>query len=135
MTATTEVLSAAEHLVHCFGTGELDGYFASFEPDTTFVFHTTDRVMTSVAEYREEWSAWEREDQFRVLWCRSNDQRVQVHGDVAIFTHRVLTRAATTAGETEAAERETIVFHRQGDGNWLGVHEHLSLDPASRGQS
>jgi ketosteroid isomerase-like protein len=36
----------------------------------------------------------------------------------------------TSAGATSVLhERETIVFHRQDDGRWLAVHEHLSAAP------
>jgi ketosteroid isomerase-like protein len=47
--------------------------------------------------------------------------------DTAVFTHRVRTRLAGEAAEL--SERETIVFRRDSSGTWLGVHEHLSVDP------
>jgi ketosteroid isomerase-like protein len=49
-----------------------------------------------------------------------------VHGETAIFTHRIETRLAFGPDETTASERETIVFCRQENGNWLAIHEHLS---------
>jgi hypothetical protein len=42
-----------------------------------------------------------------------------------VLTHAVATRVATTAGEEDLREQETIVFERR-DGAWLVVHEHLS---------
>ncbi|HTZ92370.1 MAG TPA: hypothetical protein VMB74_08240 [Streptosporangiaceae bacterium] len=36
----------------------------------------------------------------------------------------------STRGEETVAERETIVFRRDG-GRWAAVHEHLSPDPAA----
>jgi ketosteroid isomerase-like protein len=125
-----EVREAAAALVAAFGAGALEAYFGAFAPDATFVFHTTDRVLESVEAYRREWARWEEEDGFRVLSCSSVDQRVQPLGDVAVFTHRVRTRVATTGGELELRERETIVFRREATGRWVAVHEHLSPDPA-----
>jgi len=49
--------------------------------------------------------------------------------DVAVFSHRVRTRVHDAAGDHDLAERESIVFRRSRDGRWLGVHEHLSVDP------
>ncbi len=133
MSTDAEVLSAAAHLVQAFGSADVEAYFACFAPDATFVFHTTDRVLGSRQEYRDEWAEWERTDDFRVLACTSSDQRVQDLGDVAVFTHRVAT-TVRAAGETaELHERETIVFRRI-DGSWLGVHEHLSPDPGGAPQ-
>lgn len=129
MTDTEDVLAAAADVVQAFGSGDLDRYFAAFADDATFIFHTTDRVLTSVADYRSEWTTWQRDDDFRVLACTSTEQRVQLFEDVAIFTHRVRTRTSTRAGEQESAERETIIFHRTQGATWVGVHEHLSVDP------
>jgi ketosteroid isomerase-like protein len=122
-----EVLNAARALVAAFGSHEVARYFASFADDASFLFHNTDEVITSRSRYQEIWRAWEQ-DGFKVLGCRSLDQRVQLLGpDTAVFTHRVRTRLA---GETaELRERETIVFRRDRSGTWLGVHEHLSVDP------
>ncbi|MGC9665471.1 YybH family protein [Planosporangium sp. 12N6] len=123
-----EVLGAARALVAAFGAHDVAGYFASFADDASFVFHNTDEVITSRARYEQIWRSWEA-DGFRVLGCRSLDQRVQVLGaDTAVFTHRVRTRLA---GEPdELRERETIVFRRDASGGWLAVHEHLSPDPS-----
>ena len=131
MSSQDEVLDAAARVVAAFGSGNLDAYFAAFAEDATFVFHSTGRVLTSRADYREEWASWERADGFRVLECTSSDQRVQDLGDVAVFTHRVRTRVSSGGAETELQERETIVFRRDGDGRWVAVHEHLSPDPAA----
>jgi ketosteroid isomerase-like protein len=126
--ARDEVLDAAQALVAAFGSHDTARYFTSFADDASFVFHNTDEVITSRARYSEIWRGWER-DGFQVLGCRSLDQRVQVLSpDTAVFTHRVRT---LLAGETaELRERETIVFRRDPSGAWLGVHEHLSVDPA-----
>jgi uncharacterized protein (TIGR02246 family) len=126
-----EVLAAAAEVVRAFGSGDVDGYFACFAKDATFVFHSTPRVLDSRAAYRDEWTSWERADGFRVLECTSSEQRVQDLGDVAVFTHRVRTRVYAGGEEAELRERETIVFRRNGDGRWLAVHEHLSPDPSA----
>lgn len=121
------VRSAAEDLVRAFGAHDREGYFASFAPSATFLFHAMDRLLGSRAEYEELWGQWESEG-FRVLGCESRDARVDVVAPgVAVFTHRVVTTVADA--EAPMRERETIVFARQGDGRWLAVHEHLSLDP------
>ena len=127
--ADVEVRAAAAALVAAFGTHDVDGYFGAFAPDATFLFHTTPRLLESRAAYEAEWRAWE-EDGFRVLACESWSQEVQVlTADVAVFTHRVRTRVRTAERDQDLAERETIVFQRQSDGRWLGVHEHLSAEP------
>lgn len=129
--ARDEVLAAAAACVRAFGDHDTDAYFASFHPDATFLFHTTGRVLGSRAEYEAEWASWEA-DGFRVLGCTSSEQRVEVWGGTAVLTHRVRTevRPAADADPEVLLERETIVWHRDGDGTWLGVHEHLSVDPA-----
>jgi uncharacterized protein (TIGR02246 family) len=125
----TEVLKAAADLVAAFGTHDRDGYFAAFAPDATFLFHTTPGLLGSRAAYEAEWAGWEAGG-FRVLSCVSRDQHVQALGDdIAAFTHAVLTRTRDGDGEHDLAERETIVFRREPDGRWLGVHEHLSPAP------
>lgn len=131
MSAETEVLEAAAALVADFGGGRVDPYFERLAPDATFVFYTAPAPLTSRQAYRELWSAWEAEDAFRVLGCRSSDQRVQVLApDVAVLTHEVATRVATHAGEEDLRERETIVWAKR-DGRWLVIHEHLSAAPAA----
>ena len=129
--ARDEVLAAAAACVRAFGEHDTADYFAAFHPAATFVFHTTDRLLGSRQEYEAEWAAWEA-DGFRVLSCVSSEQQVDVWGDVAVLTHRVRTevRPAEDAGAEVQHERETIVFRREPDGRWLGVHEHLSRDPS-----
>lgn len=133
--AGEEVTAAAVACVAAFGSHEAAAYFACFAPSATFLFHTSDRLLGSRAEYEAEWASWEA-DGFRVLSCTSSDQRVDVLGDgstgtVAVFTHRVLTtvRAAADEAPQVQRERETIVFRREVDGRWLGVHEHLGPEP------
>jgi ketosteroid isomerase-like protein len=87
-------------------------------------------VLGSRAAYEAEFRQWE-EDGFRVLDCSSRDQLVQLAGDIAVFTHRVATRALSGGEEVATDERETIVFRREADGRWLAIHEHLSPTPAS----
>lgn len=120
---------AAATLVGAFGEGRLDDYFACFVPDATFVFYTTPARLNSVDEYRTLWARWVAEDGFRVVSCRTYDTNVQMFGDIAVVTHSVETRISTNAGEDTLHERETIVMARDGDGRWLGVHEHLSPMP------
>jgi ketosteroid isomerase-like protein len=130
MSAEAEVRRAAEALVSAFGRGDLDAYFACFADDATFLFHTTDRRLTSTEDYRREWARWAADDGFAVRDCVTDDTLVQVLGDVAVLTHRVRTTVATHEGESVLRERETIVFAER-DGRWLGVHEHLSPDPSA----
>jgi ketosteroid isomerase-like protein len=124
-----EVRAAAEALVSAFGRGDLEAYFGCFAADATFLFHTTDRLLTSTEEYRREWARWVTDDGFQVVDCESTDAVVQILGDTGVFTHRVRTTVRTNDGEDVLHERETIVFARR-DGRWLGVHEHLSPAPA-----
>ena len=133
MTTEDEVRRAAESLVSALGRGDLEAYFASFADDATFLFHTTDRLLASRAEYRREWAAWVRDDDFHVLGCETSGTRVQVLGDAAVLTHDVHTTVSTRAGREELRERETIVFHREPSGQWLAVHEHLSPAPVAAG--
>ena len=129
MSAEAEVRRAAEVLVAAFGGGDLDTYFGCFADDATFLFHTTDRLLTSTDEYRREWARWAAEDGFRVLGCTTSDTVVQLLGTTAVLTHRVRTTVATHEGRSVLDERETIVFTRQDDGRWRAVHEHLSPAP------
>ena len=131
MSAEEEVRRAADALVTAFGSGELDAYFGCFADDATFLFHTADRLLRSTDEYRREWARWIAEDGFRVVDCSTTDTVVQLLGDTAVFTHRVRTTVETTDGQDVLHERETIVFARQDDGRWLGVHEHLSPAPGA----
>jgi ketosteroid isomerase-like protein len=126
---TRAVLAAAAAIMAAFGRHDSDAYFSLFDPQATFIFYTTPRRLESRAEYQQEWAAWEKELGFRVRSCRSSDPRVQVFGDVAVFTHAVRTEVTTNQGETTLDERETIVFQRR-DGRWIAVHEHLS--PAAK---
>jgi ketosteroid isomerase-like protein len=121
-----EALQAAADLVARFGAHDVQAYFAAFAPDATFIFHSTPEILYSRDAYEELWHTWETRDKFRVLSCRSTEPRVTVHGETAIFTHRVETRLAFGPDETTANERETIVFRRQENGGWLAIHEHLS---------
>ncbi len=124
-----EVAAAAAALVAAFGAHDVAGYFRAFAPEATFLFHATPRLLESRAAYEAEWRSWEA-DGFRVLGCRSIEQVVHpLTADVAVFTHRVRTRVRDADGEHDLAERETIVFRREVDGRWLGVHEHLSAEP------
>jgi ketosteroid isomerase-like protein len=130
VSAIVEVQAAADALIGAFAEGRLDDYFGAFAPDASFLFHTTERRLASVADYRALWDGWVRQDAFRVLSCVSTDQLIQVFGDTAVFTHNVCTRVADRTAEQTLLERETIVF-RLIDGRWLAVHEHLSPDPSA----
>lgn len=131
MGSTEEVLAAAAALMSAFGQHDAHAYFDCFDEDATFLFHTTDRLLTSRQAYREEWAAWERDDGFRVLWSHSSPQHVQVLGAVAVFVHHVHTGVSVAGEDVELRERESIVFRRDEAGRWRGVHEHLSLDPSA----
>ena len=129
MSAVEEVRRAADTLVAAFGRGDLEAYFACFHPDATFLFHSTDRLLPSTADYRREWARWEDEQGFGVLDCATSDTDVRLHGDTAVLTHRVRTTVRASGTTSVLHERETIVFARQDDGRWLAVHEHLSPAP------
>lgn len=122
----TAVLAAADALVEAFARHDRDAYFAAFSPEATFVFHNLDHRLENRAAYEAEWALWETRDGFRVLGCRSSDRRVQLLGDVAVFTHAVETDVSFGGEAATNAERETIVFSRDAEGRWVAVHEHLS---------
>jgi ketosteroid isomerase-like protein len=126
--AESVVLAAARCLVDAFSRHDTEAYFAAFAEDASFIFHNLDRVLTSREAYRTEWLLWETRDGFRVLSCRSLDQRVQMAVDVAVFTHTVETDVSIGGETTTNRERETIVFRREGD-TWVAFHEHLSILP------
>lgn len=123
-----EVLAAATTIVEAFGRHDPGAYFALFDPEATFIFYTTPGRLEDRAAYQREWAAWEKDLGFRVRSCTSSDQRVQLLGDIAVFTHSVRTEISTNQGESTLFERETIVFHHR-DGRWIAVHEHLSPLP------
>ena len=127
--AVQEVQRAADTLVAAFGRGDLEAYFACFSADTTFLFHSTDALLPSTADYRCEWARWEDEQDFGVLDCTTSDTVVRLHGDTAVLTHSVRTTVTASGESSVLHERETIVFRRQDDGRWLAVHEHLSPAP------
>lgn len=120
------VLSAADALVGAFSRHDRAAYFEAFAPEATFLFYNLDRTLADRAAYEAEWALWEERDGFRVLGCRSTDRRVQLVGDVAIFTHAVETDVSVGGETVTNNERETIVFARNNAGRWLAVHEHLS---------
>ena len=125
-----EVLAAAQAIVAAFGHDDPKTYFTLFDPAATFIFYTTPGRLESRAAYEAEWAKWAKEDGFHVRACSSADQRVQLFGDLAIFTHSVRTELSTKQGDSTVRERETIVFERR-DGKWIAVHEHLSPDPST----
>ncbi|MGB3814560.1 MAG: nuclear transport factor 2 family protein [Shinella sp.] len=120
------VLSAADALVGAFSRHDRAAYFEAFAPEATFLFYNLDRTLADRAAYEAEWALWEERDGFRVLGCRSTDRKVQLVGDVAIFTHAVETDVSVGGETVTNNERETIVFARNNAGRWLAVHEHLS---------
>ena len=122
----TDVLAAADRLVDAFSRHDTEAYFRAFAPEATFVFHNLDRRLENRAAYEAEWALWEQRDGFRVRGCRSSDRRVQLLGDVAVFTHNVETDLTVGGESVSSRERETIVFARNAAGQWQAVHEHLS---------
>ena len=129
LSAVEEVRAAVDTLVAAFGRGDLDAYFDCFSPDATFLFHSTDALLPSTADYRCEWARSQDEQDFGVLDCATSDTVVRLHGDTAVLTHRVRTTVTASGARSVLHERETIVFRRQEDGRWLAVHEHLSPAP------
>lgn len=123
-------MAAASRLLETFARGDLDGYFSAFVPSATFIFHSVPTPLASVEEYRSAWRDWVATFDLRIIGCTSERQSIDfVTSEVALFTHAVRVTASTREGIHQRRERETIVFARQADGRWLGVHEHLSADP------
>jgi len=120
-----QVLAAADAIIDDFGHHRTAEYFAGFAPEASFMFHTAERRLDSRADYEALWSSWENDDGFRVHSCESSERRVQLFGDVAIFTHSVKSRIEFGGVIDEVNERETIVFQKR-EGGWLAIHEHLS---------
>jgi ketosteroid isomerase-like protein len=128
MSIENDVKAAAANVVAAFGSHNRAEYFSSFAQSATFMFHNAQVLLANRAEYEAEWTAWESEG-FKVLGCQSTMGRVDILSDVtAVFTHTVRTQLADGDGQIETGERETIVFQLI-DGKWLGIHEHLSVDP------
>ncbi len=128
--AKAQVLSAAGHLLGVFGENRVEDYFACFTPEATFIFHGLERRLASVAEYRSAWAGWVRDLDLKILGASAQQQSVDfIAPGVALYTHSVQVTASTVHGVEQRRERETVVFVRQPDQRWLGVHEHLSKDP------
>jgi len=119
------VFAAADAIIDNFGHHRTAEYFAGFAPEASFVFHTAERRLETRAEYETLWSRWEADDGFRVHACESTERRVQLFGEVAIFTHSVKSSIEFGGVVDVVNERETIVF-QQREGGWLAIHEHLS---------
>ena len=131
MSAQQEVLAAAAKIVADFGAHRTADYFAGFAADASFMFYTHTKRLDSRAEYETLWARWEAEDGFKVHACRSSNQLVQVLGDdAAVFSHLVSSDIEFGGQVSTIAERETIVFAKQG-GRWVAVHEHLSPETAA----
>lgn len=123
--AEAEALAAVDDIIANFGNHRRDAYFAGFAPEATFLFYTTPERVESRAAYEQLWDEWESQNGFHVLSCSSSNRRIQVFGSTAVFSHDVDT-TLTMDGATEAvAERESIILAKR-DGQWLGIHEHLS---------
>lgn len=118
-------LAAVDAIIADFGNHRTGAYFAGFAPEATFVFHTTPERVESRAGYEALWAEWESTAGFRVRGCLSTNRRIQVFGEVAVFSHDVETILETDGTAETVFERESIVLQRR-DGVWLGVHEHLS---------
>jgi len=125
-----EALSAVDAIIENFGAHRRDDYFAGFAPEATFLFYTSDVRLESRAEYESLWSSWETDNAFHVLSCRSTNRRIQIFGDVAVFSHDVSTTLTMEGAEETVFERESIILERRADA-WLGIHEHLSAGAAA----
>ncbi|MFB1633128.1 nuclear transport factor 2 family protein [Pseudomonas sp. AP-1] len=129
MDQTLQVRQAAADLVEAFASNDTARYFACFSEDATFMFHTLPQPLLSRRAYEDLWAQWQAEG-FAVLACRSSNVHVSLQGDVAVFMHDVATHIRMADQEHQLAERETIVFRRQGE-RWLACHEHLSVVTAA----
>jgi len=126
---TLQVRQAAADLVAAFASNDTTRYFACFSEDATFLFHTLPQPLLSRRAYEDLWAQWQAEG-FAVLGCESSNVQVSLQGEVAIFMHEVATRIRIAGEAHQLAERETIVFRRQGE-RWLACHEHLSVVTAA----
>ncbi|MDY7541742.1 MULTISPECIES: nuclear transport factor 2 family protein [unclassified Cryobacterium] len=124
-TPGAEALAAADALISDFGNHRRDAYFSRFAPEATFLFHSTPARLESRAAYEQLWHEWERQNHFRVISCVSAERRIQVFGEVAVFSHDVASTVSFDGSVETLAERESIVLENRG-GEWLAVHEHLS---------
>ncbi|TFC31921.1 DUF4440 domain-containing protein [Cryobacterium sp. MDB1-18-2] len=124
-TPAADALAAADALISDFGNHLRDAYFSRFAPEATFLFHSAPARLESRAAYEELWDEWEQQNGFRVLSCVSSERRIQVFGEVAVFSHDVASTVTFDGTVETLAERESIVLENRG-GTWLAVHEHLS---------
>ena len=129
MDQTLQVRQAAADLIKAFASNDTARYFACFSEDATFLFHTLPQPLLSRRAYEDLWAQWQAEG-FAVLGCESSNVQVSLQGEVAIFMHDVATHIRMAGEEHQLAERETIVFRRQGE-QWLACHEHLSVVTAA----
>ncbi len=124
-------MAFTQSLLNAFTASDSARYFAHFHPDATFLFYDTPHRIESRKDYEDMWSRWERDAAFRVLDCKSTNQRMQSYPNgTAIFTHDVRTTRSLDGVEDVVLERETIVLVRV-DNQWTCVHEHLSPYPAT----
>ena len=124
-----QVLQAARDLVTAFAHNDREAYFGAFSADASFVFYTLEQPLLSRDAYQALWDSWRSEDSFEVLSCISSNAFVSLQGDVAIFIHDVATELRMQGELCFSQERETIVFRRHEQGQWLACHEHLSAAP------
>ncbi|HGA2316577.1 TPA: nuclear transport factor 2 family protein [Pseudomonas putida] len=129
MDQTLQVRQAAADLIKAFASNDTARYFACFSEDATFLFHTLPQPLLSRRAYEDLWAQWQAEG-FAVLGCESSNVQVSLQGELAIFMHDVATHIRMAGEEHQLAERETIVFRRQGE-QWLACHEHLSVVTAA----
>ena len=125
----SQVLEAYERLVSAFREGRLGDKFACFAPEATVVDGA--QWFSSLDEYRSAWERWAagEQDGSAVLSVDTRVVKLHMLGDVAVLVHSIHMRQRTNAGEETVHERETIVFAKQSDGQWLVVHQHLSPQP------
>ena len=120
-----DALAAVDAIIDDYAHHRRDAYFSGFASGATFVFHTSPHRLEDRAEYERLWRSWEEESSFHVMSCESSNRRLQLFGDIAVFSHDVDTTISFD-GEVEAStERETIVMACRGD-VWTCIHEHLS---------
>lgn len=125
----SEVREAYERLVTAFREGRWDDKFACFAPEATVVDGA--QWFSSLDEYRSAWKRWAagEQDGSAVLSVDTRVMKLHMLGDVAVLVHSIHMRQRTNAGEGTVHERETIVFAKRPDGQWLAVHQHLSPQP------
>ena len=123
--AEQAVLDVADTIVAAYASTDTKAYFAGFDDNASFVFHSEENRLNSRAEYERLWDEWVQSG-WRVVSCTSSNRLVQVFPGGAVFSHTVETVIDSSDGPDAYTERESMVFRTEGEGSLIAIHEHLS---------